>query len=89
MQNLQKIQLAILESVSPLLKEDGELVYSTCSISVEEDEAVVEKFLKLHPDFELKPFKLSKLESKTGMLKIMPDQDNNDGFFIAKFKMRG
>ena len=89
LQNLQKIQLAILESVSPLLKEDGELVYSTCSISVEEDEAVVEKFLKLHPDFELKPFKLSKLESKTGMLKIMPDQDNNDGFFIAKFKMRG
>ena len=89
LQNLQKIQLAILESVSPLLKEDGELVYATCSISVEEDEAVVEKFLKLHPDFELKPFKLSKLESKTGMLKIMPDQDNNDGFFIAKFKMRG
>ena len=87
--NLQKIQLAILDSVSPLLKEDGELVYSTCSVSVEEDEAVVEQFLKQHPNFELKPFKLSKLESKTGMLKIMPDQDNNDGFFIAKFKMRG
>ena len=87
--NLQKIQLAILDSVSPLLKEDGELVYSTCSISVEEDEAVVKKFLKMHPNFELKPFATSKLESKTGMLKIMPDQDNNDGFFIAKFKMRG
>lgn len=89
LRNLQKIQLAILDSVSPLLKEDGELVYSTCSISVEEDEAVVKKFLKMHPNFELKPFATSKLESKTGMLKIMPDQDNNDGFFIAKFKMRG
>lgn len=89
LQNLQKIQLAILDSVSTLLQPTGELVYSTCSISMEENEDVVKKFLQTHPDFELKPFKLSKLGSETGMLKIMPDQDGNDGFFIAKFKLRG
>lgn len=89
LKNLQKIQLAILNSVSTLLTLNGELVYSTCSISVEENEQVVKQFLQKHPDFELKPFKLSKLESTTGMLKIMPDQDGNDGFFIAKFKLRG
>ena len=89
LKNLQKIQLAILDSVSTLLRLNGELVYSTCSISVEENEQVVKQFLQKHPDFELKPFKLSKLESTTGMLKIMPDQDGNDGFFIAKFKLRG
>lgn len=89
LKNLQKIQLAILDSVSSLLHVNGELVYSTCSISMEENEDVVKKFLQTHSNFELKPFKLSKLESKTGMLKIMPDQDGNDGFFIAKFKLRG
>lgn len=89
LQNLQKIQLAILTAVSSLLKKGGELVYSTCSISMEENEEVVKKFLQKHPDFELAPFKLTKLESKTGMLKIMPDLDGNDGFFIAKFKLRG
>ena len=89
LKNLQKIQLAILDSVSLLLHVNGELVYSTCSISMEENEDVVKKFLQTHSNFELKPFKLSKLESKTGMLKIMPDQDGNDGFFIAKFKLRG
>lgn len=89
LQNLQKIQLAILTAVSSLLKKNGELVYSTCLISMEENEEVVKKFLQVHPDFELVPFKLTKLESKTGMLKIMPDLDGNDGFFIAKFKLRG
>ncbi|WZL15613.1 MAG: 16S rRNA (cytosine(967)-C(5))-methyltransferase RsmB [Lactobacillus kefiranofaciens] len=89
LQNLQKIQLAILNSVSSLLKEQGELVYSTCSISIEENEQVVKQFLRQHPSYKLEPFKLSKLESETGMLKVMPDLDGNDGFFIAKFKLRG
>lgn len=89
LRNLQKIQLAILDSVSSLLKEQGELVYSTCSISIEENEQVVKQFLRQHPSYKLEPFKLSKLESETGMLKVMPDLDGNDGFFIAKFKLRG
>ncbi|KRM23187.1 rRNA methylase [Lactobacillus kefiranofaciens subsp. kefiranofaciens DSM 5016 = JCM 6985] len=89
LRNLQKIQLAILNSVSSLLKEQGELVYSTCSISIEENEQVVKQFLRQHPSYKLEPFKLSKLESETGMLKVMPDLDGNDGFFIAKFKLRG
>ena len=38
----------------------GELVYSTCTISYEEDEGVVKQFLKLHPDFELIPVQVGK-----------------------------
>lgn len=87
--NLQKIQLQILDTVASLLKENGELVYSTCTISLEEDEDVVEKFLKTHPQFELTPFKLEKIASQTGMLKILPDSYGSDGFFIAKLKLRG
>ncbi|GAA3634654.1 16S rRNA (cytosine(967)-C(5))-methyltransferase RsmB [Lactobacillus hamsteri] len=87
--SLQKIQLAILDNVSRILEKNGELVYSTCTISHEEDEDVVKQFLKHHPDFELVPFQLEKIGTKTGMLKILPDSYGSDGFFIAKFRLRG
>lgn len=87
--NLAKIQLSILDHVSQLLSKNGELVYSTCSISEEENEAVVKKFLAAHPNFELKPFRLANIASKNGMLKILPNQYGSDGFFIAKFTLRG
>lgn len=87
--SLQKIQLDILDHVSHLLQENGELVYSTCTISTEEDEDVVKSFLASHPKFELVPFKLEKIASNSGMLKILPDSYGSDGFFIAKFKLRG
>lgn len=86
---LQKIQLDILDHVSRLLKSNGQLVYSTCTISKEEDEEVVNEFLKTHPDFELVAFDLKTAVAKSGMLKILPDQYGSDGFFIAKFKLRG
>ena len=87
--NLAHIQLDILNEVAGLLKSGGELVYSTCSISVEENEENVQKFLKAHPDFVLKPFKTAKVKAEQGMLKILPDSYNSDGFFIAKFTTRG
>ncbi len=86
--NLAKIQLAILESVSGLLANGGELVYSTCTISYEEDEGVVKQFLKVHPDFELIPVQVGKLP-KQEMVRIFPSSDGSDGFFIAKLKKRG
>ena len=86
---LRKIQLDILDHVSTLLSRDGELVYSTCTITQEEDEDVVKAFLKSHTQFELQPFTAGKLEATQGMLKILPDSYGSDGFFIAKFKMRG
>lgn len=89
LKNLAKIQLAILDHVAPLLKQGGELVYSTCSISVEENEDNVRAFLETHPDFELKPFATEKVASQSGMLKILPDTYHSDGFFIAKFTTRG
>ena len=86
---LQKIQLDILDHVSTLLSRDGELVYSTCTITQEEDEDVVKAFLKSHTQFELQPFTTGKLKATQGMLKILPDSYGSDGFFIAKFKIRG
>ncbi|MGQ4819324.1 16S rRNA (cytosine(967)-C(5))-methyltransferase RsmB, partial [Enterococcus faecium] len=51
-QNLPKIQLEILESVAPTLKQWGIMVYSTCTITPEENQEVVAAFLAKHPEFE-------------------------------------
>lgn len=87
--NLQKIELEILNHVSKLLEKEGELVYSTCSFAEEEDEKVVEGFLRQHQEFALQPFKAGEMEAPNGILKILPDSYGSDGFFIAKFVMRG
>lgn len=89
LKKLQQIQLNILDHASKLLNESGELVYSTCTIATEEDEEVVDKFLEQHSKYRLQSFKTGNLEAPKGMLKILPDSYNSDGFFIAKFVMRG
>ncbi|UZX30860.1 16S rRNA (cytosine(967)-C(5))-methyltransferase RsmB [Lactobacillus helsingborgensis] len=87
--NLQRIQLEILDHISSLIAAGGELVYSTCTITKEEDEDVVKSFLETHSQFELQPFTAGKLSAPSGMLKILPDSYDSDGFFIAKFIVRG
>lgn len=88
LKHLSEIQYNILDHVAGLLAENGELVYSTCTISIEENEDVVKRFLTNHPDFSLAPFEVGNL-SKCKMIKIFPDDYNSDGFFIAKFVKRG
>ncbi len=51
-QRLLPIQENLLEKGYQLLKNGGVLAYSTCSLSVEEDEEQVKKFMKKHPDME-------------------------------------
>ncbi|GAB4088425.1 RsmB/NOP family class I SAM-dependent RNA methyltransferase [Hydrogenophaga soli] len=52
---LQAKQLAILSSASRLVKAGGRLVYATCSILSDENEAVAERFTAEHPDFDVLP----------------------------------
>jgi 16S rRNA (cytosine967-C5)-methyltransferase len=51
----QKLQLEILDALSPSLRPGGVLVYSTCSVEPEETEAVIERFLNAHADFRREP----------------------------------
>lgn len=87
-QNLQKIQLAILNSVADLVKVDGLLTYSTCTILDIENKVVIDKFLVAHPEFKLFPVKTgNKLPTaKNGTLTIYPDDYQSDGFFIANMQ---
>jgi 16S rRNA (cytosine967-C5)-methyltransferase len=86
------IQKRFLETLAPMVKPDGVLVYSVCSTEPEENEAVIRPFLKNHPEFVIdkNPGKLPELmlslnEPTTGF-KTLPVLKDLDGFFIARLK---
>ncbi len=86
---LKKIQLEILESVAPLLKKDGLLVYSTCTIIREENEEVIEEFLQNNEEFskEEPNIKMSVVNpNEDEYIKVLPHEYHSDGFFIAMLK---
>jgi 16S rRNA (cytosine967-C5)-methyltransferase len=87
--NLQKIQLEILDSCAQVLKKDGYLTYSTCTILYTENRDVVNLFLKNHPDFELvEPVVNDKVKQAVvdNRVEIYPHTFMTDGFFIATLK---
>lgn len=84
--NLPEIQYKILETSAKYLKSGGILVYSTCTLSKAENEDVVEKFLKEHPNFIGVSVNKNYKELSDNCATILPDYFNCDGFFIAKFQ---
>jgi 16S rRNA (cytosine967-C5)-methyltransferase len=72
---LQQKQFEILKAVAPLLKKGGTLVYSTCSIEPEENEALVERARAELPGLRF-------VESRQSL----PFRDRIDGAFAAKFE---
>ena len=82
-----KIQETLLKKALNLLKDGGELVYSTCSILKDENENILEKCLK-NTDYKLEKIELSDkiecLPSKFDEVKTITPNDYFEGFFIAK-----
>jgi 16S rRNA (cytosine967-C5)-methyltransferase len=83
-------QRRILAAAAQLLKPGGRLVYATCSILREENDAVADDFQREHPDFE--PLSCSELLAAqrisidTGeRLRLLPHRHGTDGFFAAAF----
>ncbi|KPL61179.1 16S rRNA (cytosine(967)-C(5))-methyltransferase RsmB [Rossellomorea vietnamensis] len=87
--SLQKIQLDILSAVAPLLKKDGLLVYSTCTVDRNENEGTVSAFLSDHPEFEFHA--LDNLPEAVrpfidgNQMQIFPQDFGGDGFYISCF----
>lgn len=71
---LQVVQAKLLDSASKLLKNEGILVYSTCTINKKENANQIKQFLNSHPDFEL-------LDEKT-----LLHEDGGDSFYVAKLQ---
>lgn len=85
---LPEIQLAILENVSRYVAPGGTLLYSTCTLRTEENEAVAARFLAAHPDFSAEDFAPCENGpcSEHGMLTLWPHRHGTDGFFMAKMR---
>lgn len=82
---LSAVQTRILSEASRVVRRGGRLVYSTCSVEREEDEAVVEEFLRSHTDFRqvaATPAPSSILQPD-GSARTWPHRNDVDGFFVA------
>ena len=88
MAQLPALQQQILENQSRFVKPGGTLMYSTCTLVREENEGVVETFLRNNPAFSLEKLNLPEIfpENETGMLVLFPGQYDTDGFFIARMR---
>ncbi|WP_298784247.1 16S rRNA (cytosine(967)-C(5))-methyltransferase RsmB [uncultured Marinococcus sp.] len=90
-ERLPEIQQEILNEAVSMLRFNGRIVYSTCTIRPEENEQVWEAFLHRHPeltpDHELTDkLNISEIEhfsSEYGWCTILPHEYGTDGFFIA------
>lgn len=87
------IQKELIQNAIKYLKPNGRLVYSTCTISRLENECMVEEAVSNH-GLELEnmvdtiPKVLQPFIEKEGMLQILPDMADTDGFFIASLRKR-
>ena len=93
-------QHAILDSAARLVKPGGRLIYATCSLLREENEAQAETFLDAHGDFMLYPAARAWAETIGGdypqsdrpagdnYLRLTPAAHGTDGFFVALFECK-
>lgn len=95
-------QKDILQAAYKMLKEDGILVYSTCTFSPEENEQTIERFLDQFPDMELMEIEKangvapgvpewskSRQESLVKTARLWPHHLNGEGHFTARLKKNG
>ncbi len=85
------IQKNLITKAFDYLKEDGEMIYSTCSFAPEENEEVVLHLLKERENakiekFELNGIKIRKNEICENCVRFYPQDNNTQQFFIAKIK---
>ncbi len=79
-------QLRILNSAKSALREGGELVYSTCTFSREENEGVITSFLEENPDFELVDSGVSFGRPTMDYARRIFPMDRGEGHFAAKLR---
>lgn len=75
MDTLLPLQIKLLEKAYALLKINGKIVYSTCTINKKENEFMIKKFIEKHLDIKI-------IEER----KILPFTYNSDGFYMCKLE---
>ena len=91
-------QKQLIDNAFSMLKEDGVLVYSTCSLEPEENEGIIDFLIKKHENAKVKKSELDIKRSETVQefegreyddevrkcLRIWPQDNDTEGFFVAK-----
>jgi 16S rRNA C967 or C1407 C5-methylase (RsmB/RsmF family)/NOL1/NOP2/fmu family ribosome biogenesis protein len=88
-----RVQKELLENVAPLLLEGGELTYSTCTFSREENELQILDFLKRHHDFELAPRTYPDAFDTTSTqgvgARLLPSELEGEGHYVVTLRKKG
>ena len=91
-ESMVNLQMRILENSASYLKDSGTLVYSTCSITLEENEGVVNNFMSNNPEYELVDatprIGVPGLNGLEKAQRLYPHIHGCNGFFIAKLVKR-
>jgi len=80
---LNHVQIGLLKSCWPLLKQGGELVYSTCSVLKDENDLVIKDFLDAQPSAGLDVIQASWGVATDYGRQLLPGLENTDGFYYA------
>jgi 16S rRNA (cytosine967-C5)-methyltransferase len=87
-EKMAEIQWRILNNCAGYVRVGGSLVYSTCSITVEENEMLIERFLKWHHEFSLADISpqmgMPALRGLEKCRRLYPHVDRCNGFFVAR-----
>ena len=75
MDTIIPLQAKLLDNAYYLLKKNGKMVYSTCTINKKENEQMIKQFLDKYPDMKI-------IEEK----KILPYVYDSDGFYMCKLE---
>lgn len=94
-EELSQLQKKILTTVSSYVKRGGVLMYSTCTVNLEENDKNVRWFLENYGEEfepvslnEYLPKKLQCEQAEKGYLQLFPGVHHTDGFFLAKFRRK-
>jgi 16S rRNA C967 or C1407 C5-methylase (RsmB/RsmF family) len=87
---MAEVQWQMLSNCARNVKNGGGLIYSTCSITVEENEMQIERFLKWNTEFSLVEIEpkigLPGLRAQEKCQRLYPHIHRSNGFFIAKLQ---
>ena len=90
---LAQLQTELLNHTALWVKPGGVLVYATCTLHPLENEAVLDQFLTTHSQWHIDPppaqSSFAKLVNDRGWLKVLPHQQDMDGFFMVRLRREG
>jgi 16S rRNA (cytosine967-C5)-methyltransferase len=89
LESLALVQRELIESAASVLRPGGSLVYSTCTVTPEENEAIIRGFMATRASWRIAdgssaPESIRDLMGDDGMLRLLPHRHDTDGFFAVR-----